>query len=71
MKKIISLASIIFSLNAFSQIPNYIPTSGLVSYWSFDGNGNDLGTNANNLTTNGTVSYSTDRFGNANSAALF
>ncbi|MCZ2141457.1 MAG: T9SS type A sorting domain-containing protein [Bacteroidia bacterium] len=71
MKKIILLASLAFSINAFAQIPQYVPTNGLVGYWTFDGNGNDLSSNANNLTTNGNVSYSTDRFGNTNSAALF
>ena len=53
------------------MLTSYVSTNGLVGYWTFDGNGNDLSPSANNLTTNGNVSYSTDRFGNTNRAALF
>jgi hypothetical protein len=62
----------IFGLALISnaQIPSYVPSTGLISYWTFDGNGNDL-IGLNNLTTNGAVSYDMDRFGNINSAALF
>ncbi len=53
------------------MLTSYVSTNGLVGYWTFDGNGNDLSPSANNLTTNGNVSYSTDRFGNTNRAAIF
>jgi hypothetical protein len=54
-----------------AQVPNYVPTNGLTSFWSFDGNANDSSSGGNNLATIGTPSYSNDRFGNANKAALF
>ena len=55
---------------AFGQVPNYVPANGLVGWWPFNGNANDL--SGNNL--NGNVIGSTltaDRFGNANSAYNF
>lgn len=53
-----------------AQVPSYVPTNGLVSYWSFNGNANDSSTNANNGTVNG-ATLTTDRFGNENSAYSF
>ena len=53
-----------------AQVPSYVPTNGLVGYWPFNGNANDVTSNANN----GTVSDATltaDRFGNANKAYSF
>ncbi len=43
---------------------------GLVGYWPFCGNANDVSGNANNGTVNG-ATLTTDRFGNANSAYSF
>jgi serine protease inhibitor len=45
-------------------------TNGLVGYWPFCGNANDVSGNANNGTVNG-ATLTTDRFGNANSAYSF
>ncbi|MFN4952065.1 MAG: LamG-like jellyroll fold domain-containing protein, partial [Flavobacteriales bacterium] len=45
-------------------------TNGLVGYWPFCGNANDLSGNANHGTVNG-ATLSTDRFGTANSAYSF
>lgn len=70
MKKIILLASLVFSINAFAQLPSYVPTNGLVSWYSFTGNANDLSGNNNNGTVNG-ATLTTDRFGNANAAYIF
>ncbi len=53
-----------------AQVPSYVPTNGLVGYWPFNGNANDMSTNANNGTNNG-ASLTTDRFGMANSAYSF
>jgi trimeric autotransporter adhesin len=52
--------------NIFAQIP----TSGLVGYWPFSGNANDLSGNGANGLVNGAV-LTTDKFGNANSAYYF
>jgi hypothetical protein len=66
MKKQITIAIFALSINAFSQIP----TNGLVGYWPFSGNANDL--SGNNL--NGVIDsaiLTVDRFGNPNSAYQF
>ncbi len=44
--------------------------NGLVGYWPFCGNANDMSGNGNNGTVNG-ATLTTDRFGNANSAYSF
>ena len=66
MKKTILLASLAFSINAFAQIP----TNGLLGYWPFNGNANDLSGNSYDGTVNG-ATLTTDRFGNANAAYSF
>ena len=53
-----------------AQVPSYVPTNGLVGYWPFNGNANDVSGNGNNGTVNG-ATLTTDRFGNANSAYSF
>ena len=59
-----------FTSYAFSQVPNYVPTNGLVGYWPFNGNANDESGNGNNGTVNG-ATLTSDRFGNVNSAYDF
>ena len=59
-----------FTNGVHAQVPSYVPSNGLVGYWPFTGNANDLSANANNGTVNG-ATLTTDRFGNANSAYLF
>jgi len=54
----------------FAQVPSYIPTNGLVGYWPFNGNANDVSENGNNLIVNGPT-LTSDRFGNSNNAFLF
>jgi hypothetical protein len=70
MKKIILLASLALSINAFAQVPSYVPTNGLQGWWPFNGNANDASGNANNGTVNG-ATLTSDRFGNLNSAYSF
>lgn len=70
MKKIFLLASLVLSLNAIAQVPSYIPTTGLVAWYPFNGNANDGSGNAlNGIVTNAILS--TDRFGNANQSYDF
>jgi hypothetical protein len=57
-----------FSVQA--QIPNYVPTNGLVGWWPFNGNANDESGNGNNGTVNG-ATLTADRFGVANKAYSF
>lgn len=73
MKKIILLLTIGFALTTqtlLAQVPSYVPTNGLVSYWPFSGNANDQSGNGNNGAVNG-ATLTTDRFGNTNSAYNF
>jgi hypothetical protein len=56
--------------NLMAQVPNYVPTNGLVGYWPFNGNANDESGNGNNGTVNG-ATLTTDRFGVANKAYSF
>jgi hypothetical protein len=52
------------------NVPNYVPTNGLVGWWPFNGNANDESGNGNNGTVNGAI-LNTDRFGNLNKAYSF
>ena len=58
-------------LTAVGQVPNYVPTDGLVGWWAFDGNAQDESGNDIDLTEVGSVEYVSDRFGNAISAIGF
>ena len=66
MKKILLLSIVFTSILGMAQVP----TNGLVGYWSFGNNLNDLSGNGNDGTTNGCV-FATDRFGNSNSCVEF
>jgi hypothetical protein len=73
MKKlIVILVSIysVFTTNLMAQVPNYVPTNGLVAWYPFTGNAIDSSGNGNNGTVNG-ATLTTDRFGNANKAYSF
>jgi hypothetical protein len=50
---------------AYSQAPSYVPSTGLVGWWPFDGNPNDLSGNGFNGVVSG-ATLATDRFGNTN-----
>jgi hypothetical protein len=52
------------------NVPNYVPTNGLVGWWPFNGNANDESGNGNNGPVNG-ATLTADRFGNANKAYSF
>ncbi len=69
-KLLFTVLLFVFTANIFSQVPNYVPTNGLVGYWPFNGNANDESLNGNNGTVDG-ATLSTDRNGNANSAYAF
>ena len=62
----------IFGLALISnaQVPNYVPSNGLVGWWPFNGNANDESLNGNNGLVNG-ATLTNDRFGNNNSAYNF
>ncbi len=63
MKLTISILAILtFCINAYSQVPNYVPTNGLVGWWPFNGNANDESGHGNNGTVIG-ATLITDRNG--------
>jgi len=53
-----------------AQVPSYVPTSGLVGWWPFNGNAKDESGNGNNGTVVNAIP-TTDRNGNAVSAYYF
>ena len=71
-KKIYSIiASLGIAIVGFGQnVPSYVPTNGLVGYWPFSGNANDVSGNGNNGTVTG-ATLTADRNGNPNSAYSF
>jgi hypothetical protein len=70
MKKTLLTVAITCAFSVFGQIPNYVPTNGLLAFWPFTGNTNDLTANANHLTNNGATLVA-DRNGTANAAYSF
>ncbi|MEI6312228.1 MAG: LamG-like jellyroll fold domain-containing protein [Bacteroidota bacterium] len=69
---ITAIAIFCFTIISMAQtVPSYVPTSGLVGWWPFTGNANDLSVNANNGTLVGGTVLTTDRFGSLNSAYAF
>jgi gliding motility-associated-like protein len=70
MKKIFLLACVLLNLSCFAQVPAYAPSSGIVAFWPFSGNANDVSGNGNNGTVNG-ATLTTDRFGAGSSAYYF
>jgi len=70
MKTKLSIVAAFVCVNAFAQVPSYVPTNGLVAWYSFNGNANDLSGNGNNGTVYG-ATLTADRYGNANSAYSF
>lgn len=70
MKKIILLGSIFCCLASSATLPSNIPATGIVGYWPFDGNANDIGPHANNGTVYG-ATQTTDRFNSPNHAYNF
>ncbi|MFM2195010.1 MAG: hypothetical protein RL092_610 [Bacteroidota bacterium] len=53
-----------------ANVPNYVPTPGLVAYWPFEGDINDASGHGYDGVAN-EVAFVSDRFGVANSAGFF
>jgi hypothetical protein len=73
MKKTILLLAMGVALTTqtlFAQVPSYVPTNGLVGYWPFNGNANDVSGNGNNGIVTG-ATLTTDRYSNNNNAYSF
>jgi hypothetical protein len=65
-----AVATINLATATMAQVPNYVPTNGLVGWWPFNGNANDESSNNNNGSVNG-ATLTSDRFGNASKAYNF
>jgi hypothetical protein len=65
-----AVATLGLTASTVAQVPNYVPTNGLVGWWPFNGNTNDESGNGNNGTNNG-ATLTTDRNGNSNKAFSF
>lgn len=70
MKYCVFLSLFMLSISASAQIPNYVPTDGLVGWYPFNGNANDESGAGNNGTVNG-ATLTQDRFGASNAAYSF
>jgi hypothetical protein len=72
-KKLLMTAILTLGFTAATMaqnVPSYVPTNGLVGWWPFTGNPNDLSVNTNNGTVTG-ATLTADRFGNPNNAYSF
>jgi hypothetical protein len=69
-KQLLTLITLTFATTLTAQIPNYVPSNGLLGWWPFNGNANDESGNGNNGTVNG-ATLTADRFGVADKAYVF
>ena len=70
MNRLLLLLFMAFSLVAHAQVPDYVPTEGLVAWYPFNGNANDESGNGNDGVNNG-ATPTLDRFSSENSAYYF
>lgn len=69
-KHILLLILVIVFPNLKSQVPEYVPTKGLLGWWPLDGNAIDSSTNQNHGVVDG-ATPAKDRFGQSNKAFEF
>ena len=67
MKNLSLIIGCLVSISSFGQLPNYVPTDSLISYYPFNGNANDESGHGYNGTVSG-ATITADRFGVQNSA---
>jgi len=73
MKKIFLTLTLILFVIPFGisqDLPSYVPADGLVAFYPFNGNANDVSGNGNHGTVNG-ATLTTDRYNNADNAYVF
>ena len=70
MKRLLFLTLSALCAASFAQLPDYVPTEGLVGWWPFAGDAQDQSGNGHDGVVDG-AALTTDRFGNANSAYFF
>lgn len=64
------LCSIVTTQITFAQLPNYVPTSGLIAWYPFNGTAIDLSSNSRNGSITG-ATPANDRFGSSNQSFYF
>lgn len=67
---LLTVCMLLICSEIFSQIPSYVPTNGLVGYWPFTGNANDVSSNNLNGTVTG-ATLTTDRNNVSNTSYSF
>ncbi|MDA0946590.1 MAG: FISUMP domain-containing protein [Bacteroidetes bacterium] len=70
MKRLIALAMCAVSLGAAAQLPDYVPTDGLVAWYPFNENSNDESGNEHHADLNFDAALSHDRFGLPNASVF-
>ena len=70
MKLKLLFATLLYASISFAQVPSYVPTNGLIAYYSFSGNANDDSGNGFDGIVNGPALVD-DRYANPNSAYSF
>lgn len=70
MKRLLFLTLSTLCAASFAQLPDYVPTEGLVALYQFDGNPHDSSGNENHGVNSG-ATLTHDRHGNENSAYSF
>ena len=71
MKKLTLLIAILLATTTFAQVPSYVPTNGLVAFYPFNNNGNDISGYNNNLIQNGNILFTQNNHNINFSAAYF
>lgn len=71
MKTLLLFGAIALSINAFGQVPNYVPTNGLVAWYGLDNDAQDASGNANHGTLTIAPTADFDRNGVADAAYTF
>ena len=73
MKRILLTLTLVLFVIPFGisqDLPSYVPADGLVAFYPFNGNANDVSGNGNHGTVNG-ATLTTDRYNNADNAYVF
>jgi hypothetical protein len=66
-RSLLFIILLIVTTLGYAQVPGYVPSNGLVAFWPFDGNANDISGNGNNAANNGAV-LTADRYSVINKA---
>jgi uncharacterized protein (TIGR02145 family) len=70
MRTLITIVIAAFSLNIYGQVPDYVPSDGLVAWYPFNGNANDE-LNPSDISEVDGAELSIDRFGLSDNAYYF